>query len=373
MNIVSLILIALFLLASAMQNPPSTSRRLAADSLGAARTQPATKAIWERVSFNKDIGLKAIACSGPETCWVVGDKSTILHTSDGGKTWQVQLGGDPESTDDRLTKVFFLDSKHGWAMSERAKILGTTDGRTWAELSTVSGTSQGIWFFSPQVGLELENSDSTSQSTLQRSEDGGKTWKPASRCSVDAMIDGLARKLDCVMKTAHFLSPTVGFLGGSASVSMEKNVAVFGKTTNGGQTWAMSVIPQTKWRISSLHFWSEKEGIAVLEWGEEVHWTEDGGATWTRSVKQRIWPSYYGSGGGKIIVGPGESGQQIAYSVNGGRNFTTRPFGTPAPVRALTFFDAQNGYLIGDHGMAYRYRIVPSTYSSPGMIAALAP
>jgi photosystem II stability/assembly factor-like uncharacterized protein len=369
MNIASLILIPLFL----VQNPPSASRRPAADPPATSGTQPATKAIWERVSFGKDIGLKAITCSGPETCWVVGDKSTILHTSDGGKTWQVQLGGDPESTDDRLTRVFFLDSKHGWAMSERAKILGTTDGRTWVELSTVSGTSHGIWFLSPQVGLELENPDSTSQSTLRRSEDGGKSWKPASRCSVDTMIDGLARKLDCLMRTAHFLSPTVGFLGGSAGVNMEKGVAVFGKTTDGGQSWAMSVIPEATRRISTLHFWSEKEGIAVLDGGEEVHWTEDGGATWTRSVKQRLWPSYYGSGAGKIIVGIVESGQQIAYSVNGGRNFTTRPFGAPAPVRAVTFFDAQNGYLIGDHGMAYHYRIVPSSYTSPGMIAALAP
>lgn len=376
MNNASWLLIPLLVWASAAQNPPRTSSRPAANPPAGARKagdQPATKAIWERVPFDKDIGLRAIACTGPETCWVVGDKSTILHTNDGGKTWQVQLGGDPEATDDSLIRVFFLDSKHGWAMSPRGKILGTTDGSTWAELSTVSGTSDGVWFLSPRVGLELENRDSTSQSTMQRSEDGGKSWKPLSRCSVDTTIDGLARKLDCMMETTHFLSSTVGFVGGAGTVGMAKSVAVFGKTTDGGQRWTMSVIPETTRRISSLHFWSEKEGIAVLDRGEEVHWTEDGGASWTRSVKQRLWPSYYGSGEGKIIVGVGESGQQIAYSVNGGRNFSTRPFGTPAAVRAVTFFDAKNGYLIGDHGMAYRYKIVPSTYSSPGMIAALAP
>src|SRR5688572_33475988 len=84
------------------------------------------KAIWEPVPFNKDINLNAVACVGPETCWVVGDKSTILFTTDGGTTWQVQLGGDPVATDDDLKNVFFLDAKHGWAMSERGKILGTT-------------------------------------------------------------------------------------------------------------------------------------------------------------------------------------------------------------------------------------------------------
>jgi hypothetical protein len=42
-------------------------------------------------------------------------------------------------------------------------------------------------------------------------------------------------------------------------------------------------------------------------------------------------------------------------------------------VRAVAFFDATNGMLVGDHGMAYKYRIVPQEYSSPGMIAAAAP
>lgn len=86
-------------------------------SAAAQTPAPKFKAIWEPVSFNKDIELNAIACVGPETCWVVGARSTILFTTDGGKKWQVQLGGDPEATDDALTKVFFLDARNGWAMT----------------------------------------------------------------------------------------------------------------------------------------------------------------------------------------------------------------------------------------------------------------
>jgi len=333
---------------------------------------PEFKAIWEPVPFNKDLNLNAVACTGPETCWVVGDKSTILFTSDGGKTWQVQLGGDPESTDDPLMKVFFLDAKNGWAMTDRAKILGTKDGSTWTELSKVSGTSKGVWFLSPQTGLEIENPDSTSESTLRRSEDGGKTWKPVSRCSVEAMIGGLPRKLGCMMGTAQFLTPSVGFAGGGAAISMGTSVAAFGKTNDGGQTWTNSVLPETKWHITDLNFWTEKDGVVVLARGEEIYWTADGGDTWTRSVKQRLWPSLHGVGEGKIIVSVGEDGG-IGYSVNGGRNFTSRPFKLPARVTDATFPDAGHGYLVGQHAMVYRYRIVPSDYTSPGMIAALAP
>ncbi|MEK7403748.1 MAG: YCF48-related protein [Acidobacteriota bacterium] len=340
----------------------------AAGTVGA----PKFKAIWEPVPFNKDIGLNAIACVGPETCWVVGDKSTILLTTDGGKTWQVQLGGDPEATDDALTKIFFLDAKNGWAMTDRGKILGTRDGSTWAELSTVSGTTKGVWFLSPQTGLEIENPDSTSQSTLRRSDDGGKTWKPLSRCSVEATVGGLPRKLGCMMRTAQFLSPTVGFAGGGAGISMGTDVATFGKTSDGGQTWTMAVVPETKWQITAVKFWTEKDGIVVLSRGEEVYWTADAGGTWTRSVKQRLWPSSYGVGEGKIIVGVGESGG-IGYSFNGGRNFTSRPITLPARVHAVTFPDAHHGYLVGQHAMVYRYRIVPIDYTSQGMIGAMAP
>jgi photosystem II stability/assembly factor-like uncharacterized protein len=333
---------------------------------------PKFKAIWEPVPFTKDLELRAIACVGPETCWVAGDKGTILMTTTGGKTWQAQLGGDPEATDDPFTKIFFLDAKNGWAMTDRGKILGTRDGSTWAELSTVSGTSKGVWFLNPQTGLEVENPDSTAQSTLRRSDDGGKTWAPLSRCSVDTTVGGLPRKLECRMGPAHFLSSTVGFAGGGAATSMGTNVATFGKTSDGGQTWTMSVIPETKWPVTDIKFWTEKDGIAVIEGGEEVYWTADAGANWTRSVKQRLWPSFYGVGEGKIIVGVGDGGG-IGYSFNGARNFTSRPFMLPARVHAVTFPDAQHGYLVGQHAMVYRYRIVPIEYTSPGMIAALAP
>jgi photosystem II stability/assembly factor-like uncharacterized protein len=333
---------------------------------------PKFKAIWEPVPFNKDIDLNAIACVGPETCWAVGARSTILFTEDGGKTWQVQLGGDPESSDDPLTKVFMLDARNGWAVTDRGKILGTRDGGTWAELSTVSGTTKGVWFLNPQTGLEINNRDSTSQSTLQRSDDAGKTWKPLSRCSVDASVGGLPRKLGCVMSTAQFLSPSVGFTGGGAEIAMATRVAAFGKTSDGGQTWTMSVIPETKWGITDVEFWSENDGIVTLSGGEEIYWTADGGGTWTRSVKQRLWPGKHAVGEGKIIVGVGEGGG-IAYSFNGGRNFTSRAFTLPARVNDVTFPDARHGYLVGQHAMVYRYRIVPIEYTRQGMIGALAP
>ena len=364
---VMLLSCALAMLTSAAQTPQTPARGRAA----APAPAPKFKAIWEPVPFNKDLNLSAISCVGPETCWAVGDKSTILATTDGGSHWQVQLGGDPASTDPNLARVSFLDARHGWAMTAGGTVLGTSDGSTWAELSTVSGTSLGVWFLNPTTGLEIENPSSTSQSTVQRSEDGGRTWRPVSRCRVDATVGGLPRQLDCRMRALQVFSPTAVFAGGGASISMEADVATFGKSTDGGRTWTMSVIPDSKWHVTDISFWTENDGVAVLSGGEEVRWTNDGGATWTRAVKQRLWPSRYGVGGGQIIVGVGE-GSGIGYSFDGGRTFTSRPFVLPARPQWVTFPDATHGYLVGQHAMVFRYRIVPIEYTRPGMLAAMA-
>ena len=344
----------------------------------AAKTAPASsveqkfKAIWEPVPFTKDIDLKAIACVGPETCWIAGDKSTILYTTNGGKTWNVQLGGDPEATDEDLAEMYFLDATHGWVMTERNRIMATTDGSTWVALGKVPATSSGLWFHSPQTGWVTDRSDSQSQSHLNRTDDGGKTWRRGYPCSVDAVIDGLPRKLGCMVRHTQFVSPTVGYIGGGAPVSMGDNVAALSKTTDGGAAWTNSIIPATKHGIDSVHFWSERDGLVLLASGQ-TFWTADGGASWTGSTNAPAWRSRYATGEGKIIVGVNENGRQVGYSFDGGRSFTSRALGAPARVYAVTFPDSTHGYFAGEHGMVYRYRIVPIEYTSQGMISAAAP
>ncbi len=352
-----------FATGQATKAPPSKS----APAKAAA---PKFKAIWVPVPFNKDIELTAISCAGPETCWVAGDKSTILFTSDGGTTWQAQLGGDPEATDEDLAEIFFLDAKHGWAKTDRSKLLATTDGSTWAELGKLPATSKGLWFSSPQAGFVADNHDSQSQTHLNRTQDGGRTWMRGDPCSLQAVIDGLSRKMGCMVKRIQFLSPSTGFMGGYAGAT--PSMGVFSKTSDGGATWSHSIIPATKHGIDSIHFWSEKDGLVLLASGQ-TFWTADAGTTWTGSVNPPAWRSYYASGEGKIIVGVNQIGRQIGYSFNGGRNFTSRPANLPTEANSVTFPDSRHGYLVGRHGMVYRYRIVPIDYTSQGMIGAAAP
>ena len=60
--------------------------------------------------------------------WACGRWGTILHTSDGGKTWAAQHSG----TDFTLTGIYFVNEVLGWAVGAEGTILHTGDGgRTW--------------------------------------------------------------------------------------------------------------------------------------------------------------------------------------------------------------------------------------------------
>ena len=62
------------------------------------------------------------------TGWVVGKNGIILHTSDGGMNWSEQYRS-PESTD-HLNAVDFISPDEGWAAGESGIILHTTNGGT---------------------------------------------------------------------------------------------------------------------------------------------------------------------------------------------------------------------------------------------------
>src|SRR3990172_4844786 len=175
----------------------------------ASATQLKFKAIWEPANYPKDINLLDVKFISAEEGWAVGDKNTILHTKDGAKTWEVQLGGDLESSDRELREVFFLDAKHGWTRGAAEKLVRTTNGgASWEEVvGRLSQHELALNFVSPQTGF-------TAAREIHRTDDGGKTWKPVLRCAVNLQVDGLARKVDCDFKDLTFPSTTVGYAVG---------------------------------------------------------------------------------------------------------------------------------------------------------------
>ncbi len=334
------------------KNPPAPAK--------ATTDQPKWKAVWEPTNYPKDISLRDVTFISADEGWAVGDKNTILHTTDGAKTWQVQLGGDVDAKDRELNEVFFLDAKHGWTRGGAEKLLRTSDGgASWQEVGGwLSQHELSMNFVSPQTGF-------TAATQIKRTDDSGKTWKPVFPCKVDLQIDGLTRKADCYFYDLQFPSVNVGYAVGQVSGT---NRGVVARTTDGGASWSISAPEAMEDSARRTFFWNDSAGLVALRSGKTLL-TTDSGATWNGIITpfggERTQYAMSGGQLGVII-----QHRKIAYSTNAGRSFSARDFPVPATVHSMVFPDPKRGYLVGDHGMIYRYHIVPADYNVKGMIPA---
>jgi hypothetical protein len=63
-------------------------------------------------------------------------------------------------------------------------------------------------------------------------------------------------------------------------------------------------------------------------------------------------------------------GQKLTFTTDGGKRWNSHGLRFPASVKAYSFPTRQRAYVVGDHGMAYRYRVVPIDYSGKNIIDA---
>lgn len=320
---------------------------------GARGAQPKLKAIWEPINYRQDLALLNVFFLDDQVGWVSGDKGTILFTKDGGDTWTPQLGGDPAAEGARIIDLFFLDAKTGWARQHYDSMLHTRTGEDWQKVGTVR--ENGFRFVSPTKGFHPYGG------AIRVTEDGGRTWKDAWRCRVKMEIGGLTREENCSMVGLHFPTPQVGYAVGTARITA--------KTEDGGATWIPLIGPEEPGdqRVSKVHFTSETSGVQIRGSGDRFFRTDDGARTWTGVI---------GSAGFDVRFANSSVGWSFhenglfTYTTDGGRRWTSRQTKFPAAVRAFSVPRPDRGYVVGDHGLIYRYRVVPFDYKGKGAIDA---
>jgi photosystem II stability/assembly factor-like uncharacterized protein len=362
------IVILAWCVAGAAAQKPRTHRAVAKPAAASKTAQPKFKAIWEPVNYKEDLNLTDVFFANDQTGWVTGEHGTILHTTDGGETWTPQLGGDPQSAEPPIHDLRFVDATHGWAVQGSGhgnKLLRTTDGENWEEAGTLGG-NYGYWsdytFASATVGFQIRQQPDDMAQTL----DAGKTWKPVlPACAAKMEVEGLTREVGCSMKSLHFPSPNVGYAIGTGA----KALFVL-RTEDGGQNWKVMVSPdlagdQSTFFRQEVFFTSENTGFVTMNDGKILA-TDDGGQTWHGRV---------GTARGKIKFAGADVGWsfdkgKLAYTTNAGKTWSSRDFRFPAEVKAFSLPSRQRAYVVGDHGMVYRYRVVPFAYTAKGMMDA---
>ena len=282
---------------------------------------------------------------------------TIFFTQDGGQTWQSQYEKAPPSDTlfsyFRLDSVYFTDSKNGWVVGSsesfnngrerHGAILHTTNGgATWEEQGSELYASWDIEFFSVQFldsqnGWALAASNFPSKNIfLAKTTNGGTTWE-----WVDTGIEGsMSVGFALVQGQVFFTDALHGWAAGGRTSIVH--------TDDGGVSWTEQKLPGYGiYRLFATAFIDNLTGWVA---GEGLFHTTDGGATWTEKNIDRIGDLqdilFTDALNGWLV---GEGGV-VLHTSDGGNTWNAVYSSTPFALRGSHFISPTKGWVVGDYG-----------------------
>lgn len=259
---------------------------------------------WRKVNVELPSKLNDIYFADTNNGWIVGDSSTILHSNDGGQSWQTQLCPVNET----LKAVDFINEKTGWILSQN-HILKTTDGGKNWEIKYRD--SLWVWpfgdlqFVNDKIGFVACIRSPLLFGTVFKTTDGGESWNNITKQNLPyithiSIIDenniwvcgGLTYSVlsttdsgltwirnqsapSGLFSTIQFIDQYNGWISGNG----------FYKTTNGGNTWTEQKLPiQTPlFYPGPFYFVDLNYGWLAPDYASETNsilQTKNGGNTW---------------------------------------------------------------------------------------------
>ena len=298
--------------------------------------------------------------------WAVGEQGVVLKTTDTGDTWLLQ----EISTASDLYAVNFISPDTGWVAGTSGTIFGTTNGGlTWtAETTGTVASLFSMGFVNSRVGWAVGING-----TILKTTNGGSKWLSAGKPTSKAFF-GVSCVSDSVVwaagaQGAIFLTTDAGSTWNSVgadsviglyaiqfvSKSVGWVVGVLGtikKTTNGGSTWNTE-FSGTQSDIWGVRFVSPSVGWAVGDFGM-ILYTTNGGATWNQqstNVEKNISEVYFSS----VSTGWGVGDQgSIVKTTDGGVHWIPQNSNVDVALYGVFFFDDVNGWAVGDSGVIIR-------------------
>lgn len=258
--------------------------------------------------------------------WAVGGfgHGSVLHTTDGGSNWV--LGGSWNTND--LYGVAFVDAERGWIVGAGGLIRRTTNGGNSWELQ-VSGTTNAlrdIFFVDANTGWAVGDGG-----TIRYTTNGGSTWVTQNSTTTNNL------------RSVDFVDANNGWAVGENGTIR--------RTTNGGTTWVAQ--GSTSDNLYAVEFANANTGWAVGSVASgssgRLHRTTNGGTTWTAQSNGTV--SLFAVSFPNVSSGwaVGIDGR-IIRTTNGGSTWTAQSSGITTPLFSVAFADAENGWVVGGAG-----------------------
>jgi photosystem II stability/assembly factor-like uncharacterized protein len=297
-----------------------------------------------------------------DTAIAVGDLGTVIKTTNGGESWDVQHHGGGTSYD--LKNVHFTDSMNGWAVggikypSKNIFLKTGNGGKDWTEVTTDTTLCyNAVYFIDADTGFVVGE-----DGILLRTTDGGNSWD--TRRIDDYIGYGWLDVFDLFAIT--FTDKQTGWTVGAGYYGNQ-----IYKTTDCGRTWQWNeqvVLPKIYSGLFDICFTDKNHGFITGDLGSFLK-TTDGGATWQyQNLSEKYQKEDYqffnsifftDSITGWIVGGNGSIdshyGGVILTTTNGGEIWaevdSNKSYGQLYKIR---FSDRNRGWFVGQSGMIYR-------------------
>lgn len=243
---------------------------------------------WTLQTSGVTVRLRGVSAVSQQVAWASGAGSTVLRTTDGGKTWQ-KLNVTSDALDFR--DIDAIDDKTAYALSigngPASRIYKTTDaGATWTmqfKSDDEKAFLDAMSFWDANNGIVFGDSID-GQFYILMTSNGGQTWSRVSTARLPPALQNEGAFAASGTNIALF-GKTHAWIGTGASVK-----ARVMRTTDHGRSWQVSDTPLAAGQsagIFSIAFRDEKHGVVVggdyrkeSEAVDNLAVTNDGGVTW---------------------------------------------------------------------------------------------
>ena len=254
-------------------------------------------------------------------------KNVVYATTDGGENWTLQA----EATEGDVFKGFFLDESFGWFVGYDGEIVHTSDGGvSWnpqTEHETF-GVLQDLHFVNAQKGWAIGTD-------LLFTDDGGLNW---TRLDDDPLE---------YWEAVHFADNQNGGVLSNYNYASNDQYVLY--TNNGGVDWVEKVIPTAE-KLGDIFFADAMNAWAVGRSGTIFHTEDGGESWIEQETDiehYELNAVFFIDAETGWVVGGGDA---VLKTTDGGDHWVPVEFGTPYDeFRTVFFLDEMHGYIVQDY------------------------
>jgi len=284
--------------------------------------------MW-KVQFDVEWWVEGIHFINTNEGWAAGGYGTIIHTADGGETWE-RSGGKSFGP---LYAVDFTNPQNGWAVG--SELLHTSNGIAWTQRGGLIEYPRDVDFVNSDVGWILAYH-------ILHTGDAGTTWIK--------QLDGSGKSPEAIC----FINENEGWVVGSLGDILH--------TGDGGITWIHQKNVGANLRdvffVDSSHGWTV--GFRIVGVGDDrvsvgvAFHTEDGGINWEEQEGNFLPLNgvHFVDENEGWCIGTFTGTSSVFHTSNGGKDWE-RQTSIDGIVSALHFVSENEGWIVGMNGDIY--------------------